>query len=93
MTLSAQYKQYVIPLLESTFKQIIGMHVEIFSRRKFDLVLAQPTVDLPSIIQKEALYCALGRCALRLKNVIPFQQWLEHTLVAEVRETNPKSVI
>ncbi|KDQ64644.1 hypothetical protein JAAARDRAFT_187954 [Jaapia argillacea MUCL 33604] len=73
MALVAQYPQYVVPLLETTFNQVIG----------------QPTVDLPSIIQKEAVYCAIGRCPTRLKDVIPFQQWLEHTLMAEARETNP----
>src|SRR6266436_5971323 len=52
----------------------------------------QPTVDLSSVIQKEALYCAIGRCASRLKDVIPFNEWLEHSLVPEARETNPKSV-
>ncbi|OBZ76700.1 Importin-11 [Grifola frondosa] len=69
MTLANQYQQYVTPLLVTTFNQIVG----------------QPTVDLSSIIQKEALYCAIGRCAHRLKDVIPFDQWLENTLVVEVR--------
>ncbi|KAH9947240.1 ARM repeat-containing protein [Amylocystis lapponica] len=73
MTLANQYHQFVVPMLETTFKQIAG----------------QPSVDLASIIQKEALYCAIGRCASRLKDVIPFDQWLEHTLAAEARETNP----
>ncbi|OAX44518.1 ARM repeat-containing protein [Rhizopogon vinicolor AM-OR11-026] len=72
MTLSSQYKDYVTPLLETTFKQTI----------------AQPTVDLASVIQKEALYCAIGRCATRLRDVIPFSQWLQHNLLAEARETN-----
>lgn len=53
---------------------------------------ALPTVDLQSVIQKEALYCAIGRCATRLHEVIPFNQWLEHSLIAEVRDTNPKLV-
>ncbi|KAG2154931.1 ARM repeat-containing protein [Suillus bovinus] len=45
MTLSSQYKVYVTPLLETTFKQII----------------AQPTVDSASVIQKEALYPIIKR--------------------------------
>ncbi|KIM90936.1 hypothetical protein PILCRDRAFT_1173 [Piloderma croceum F 1598] len=73
MTLCHQYNDYVVPLLETTFKQLVG----------------QPTVDLSSVIQKEALYCAIGRCASRLKDVIPFNEWLEHSLVPEARETNP----
>ncbi len=44
--------------------------------------------DLSSVIQKEALYCALGRCTHRLKNEIPFDQWLQHTLSVEAKEPN-----
>ncbi|KAH7931251.1 ARM repeat-containing protein [Leucogyrophana mollusca] len=73
MTLSLQYRDYVTPLLETTFKQIIAL----------------PTSDLASVIQKEALYCAIGRCAPRLKEVIPFNAWLSHNLINEARETNP----
>lgn len=72
MTLANHYHQHVTPLLETTFKQIVVQH---------------PT-DLPSVLQKEAFYCAVGRCARRMKDVIPFDQWLEHTLNAEARETN-----
>lgn len=49
--------------------------------------------DLPAIIQKEALYCAVGRCAIRLKDTIPFEEWLEKSLMAEAQETHPRSVI
>ncbi|KAF9247341.1 ARM repeat-containing protein [Melanogaster broomeanus] len=73
MTLAAQYRDYVVPLLETTFKAMIE----------------QPTVDLASVVQKEALYCAIGRCATRLRDVIPFAEWMRHKLVAEARETNP----
>ncbi|KZT19271.1 ARM repeat-containing protein [Neolentinus lepideus HHB14362 ss-1] len=72
MTLAAQYKEFVVPLMEATFKQVIS----------------QPTVDLASVVQKEAVYCAIGRCATKLKGVIPFDQWLEHTLIPESQETN-----
>ncbi|RDB22808.1 Importin-11 [Hypsizygus marmoreus] len=71
--LANQYPQFVTPLLQATFKQIA----------------AQPSVDLSGVVQKEALYCAIGRCAIRLKNVIPFEEWLESTLTAEARDTNP----
>lgn len=53
------------------------------------ICLGQQTSDLPSILQKEAMYCAIGRCANRLKDEIPFEQWLETTLLPEARETNP----
>ena len=49
-------------------------------------------MELPAIIQKEALYCAVGRCAIRLKESIPFEQWLDSTLIAEAQVTDHKSV-
>ncbi|KAN0097466.1 Armadillo-type fold [Tylopilus felleus] len=73
MTLAAQYRDYVVPLLESTFQAMIE----------------QPTVDLASIIQKEALYCAIGRCATKLRDVVPFNEWMRHKLIIEAGETNP----
>ena len=51
---------------------------------------AQTSIDLASVVHKEALYCAIGRCASRMKEVIPFNEWLEHTLASEARDTNPK---
>ncbi|KAF8663451.1 hypothetical protein AX16_001021 [Volvariella volvacea WC 439] len=73
LQLTNQYPQYATPYLDTSFKQIA----------------TQPSVDLPSVIQKEALYCAIGRCAHKMKDVIPFGQWLEHTLASEARDTNP----
>ncbi|KAH7887621.1 ARM repeat-containing protein [Phlebopus sp. FC_14] len=73
MTLASQYRDYLVPLMETTFKAAV----------------AQPTPDLQSIVQKEALYCAIGRCSTRLRDVIPFTEWMKHNLVAEARETNP----
>ncbi|KAI0693596.1 ARM repeat-containing protein [Cytidiella melzeri] len=72
MTLAQQYRQYVVPLLRASFEQIVS----------------QPATDLTSILHKEAMYCAVGRCATRLKDEIPFEQWLETTLLPESRETN-----
>ncbi|KAI0660923.1 ARM repeat-containing protein [Cubamyces menziesii] len=72
MTLATQYPQYVRPLIELTFNQIVG----------------QKSMELPAIIQKEALYCAVGRCAIRLKESIPFEQWLDSTLIAEAQVTD-----
>lgn len=57
------------------------------------IVLAQPPTDLQGIIQKEALYCAFGRCASRLKDSIPFDDWLQNTLLAEASSTNPMYVV
>ncbi|KAI0832484.1 ARM repeat-containing protein [Trametes gibbosa] len=72
MTLASQYPQFVRPLIEQTFGQVV----------------ASNSMDLPSIIQKEALYCAVGRCAIRLKESIPFEQWLNTALVAEAQVTD-----
>ncbi|KAL1944202.1 hypothetical protein VTO73DRAFT_3387 [Trametes versicolor] len=72
MTLATQYPQYVTPLIELTFNQVVG----------------QRSTDLPAIIQKEALYCAVGRCAIRLKETIPFEQWLDTTLITEAQVTD-----
>ena len=55
-----------------------------------NLNAAQMSIDLASVVHKEALYCAIGRCATRMKEVIPFDKWLEHTLASEARNTNPK---
>ncbi|KAI0650678.1 ARM repeat-containing protein [Trametes meyenii] len=72
MTMATQYPQYVRPLIEQTFNQVVG----------------QQSMALSAIIQKEALYCAVGRCAIRLKESIPFEQWLDTTLIAEVQVTD-----
>ncbi|EKM80164.1 hypothetical protein AGABI1DRAFT_120195 [Agaricus bisporus var. burnettii JB137-S8] len=72
LQLTNHYGDYVIPLLSGLFKQSA----------------VTPAVDLDSVIQKEALYCALGRCAYRLKDEIPFNQWLQHTLSHEAKEPN-----
>nr|GAT59975.1 predicted protein [Mycena chlorophos] len=45
--------------------------------------------NLQEVIQKEALYCAIGRCALKLKGKLPFEEWLQNTLAAEARSQDP----
>lgn len=42
------------------------------------------------MVQKEALYCAVGRCASRVKDVIEFEGALENIFIVEMREVNPK---
>ncbi|KAK0230961.1 armadillo-type protein [Armillaria fumosa] len=73
MHLSNQFADYVMPLLETTFKQIAS----------------QTSTDMATIVQKEALYCAIGRCALKLKAYIPFEQWAAESLVVEARSSDP----
>lgn len=72
MTLANQYRPYVVPLLRATFQQLVAL----------------PTEDLPSILQKEALYCAIGRCATKLKDEIPWDTWLTQSLLPEAQSTN-----
>lgn len=45
-------------------------------------------VTLPEIIQKEALYCAVGRCAHKLREQIHFDEWLHSNLAAEALNDN-----
>lgn len=96
ITLSNQYKDVVAPLLLATFGQVVG-RLDFSSKgvgadSQACAVIGQPTPDLASIIQKEALYCAIGRCATRLKALIPFDDWLEEHLVVESQDPNPKCV-
>lgn len=51
---------------------------------------ATPANDLTAILQREAVYCAIGRTCVRMKTVIPFNQWLQDTLIPEARSTNPQ---
>lgn len=51
--------------------------------------LATPATDLPSVLRKEALYCAIGRCAHTLKDSIQFDVWLEGSLTKEALDPRP----
>ncbi|PPQ99043.1 hypothetical protein CVT24_003603 [Panaeolus cyanescens] len=68
-----QFPEFVVPLLKSTFEAIAPL----------------PTTDLDSIVQKEALYCAVGRCANRLRDHIQFAAYLENTFHPQAHDTNP----
>jgi hypothetical protein len=94
LQLTNHYSAYIVPLLSEVFRQSAGPFVlaTFLNHKPHDLVNAViPAVDLNSVIEKEAIYCAFGRCAHRLKNEIPFDQWLQHTLAVEAKEpTNPR---
>ena len=91
MTLAQQYRQYVVPLLRASFEQVVCASGRLLSSRGYLITSpALPTTDLSSILRKEAMYCAIGRCATRLKDEIPFERWLDTTLQSEARETNPR---
>ncbi|PPR07214.1 hypothetical protein CVT26_012647 [Gymnopilus dilepis] len=73
MQLCNQFPDFVVPLLVSTFEHIAP----------------QPCTDLESVLRKEALYCAIGRCASRLKTAIDFERWMNDVFAVEARESNP----
>ncbi|KIM21025.1 hypothetical protein M408DRAFT_81094 [Serendipita vermifera MAFF 305830] len=73
MTLSNQYGDYVTPLISSYLGQVV----------------ANPATDFPSILRKEALYCAVGRCAHRLRDITGFDGWISQSLTAEALDPNP----
>ncbi|KAG9040256.1 hypothetical protein FRB95_000185 [Tulasnella sp. JGI-2019a] len=72
MTLVNQYPDFVEPLLQQLFQT----------------VLTSTPNSLDDILQREAIYCALGRCTHRLKDRINFEIWLP-VLAKEARESNP----
>ena len=91
MTLASQYKQYVAPLLAAMFDEIVGAYSlpPVSLRHSEGIVPAdRHASNLEEIIQKEAVYCAIGRCAIRLKEVIPFETWVAQRLKTEAFETH-----
>ena len=44
--------------------------------------------NLEEILLKEAVYCAIGRCAAYLEGKIPLQDWISQNLLTEAKETN-----
>ncbi|KAI6130399.1 ARM repeat-containing protein [Pisolithus croceorrhizus] len=63
MTLASQYRDYVVPLMATTFKDV-----------------QQPTTNLQSVIQKEAIYY-----------VIPFTEWTRHYLAGRGKREEPQN--
>ncbi|KAJ6486383.1 armadillo-type protein [Mycena vitilis] len=80
------------PCSERVLLQLSNQFPDVVPPLLFNLytnLACKPANDLPEIIQKEALYCAIGRCASRLKTVIPFDEWLQTTLLAEATNPSP----
>jgi hypothetical protein len=50
---------------------------------------AVPAADFPSVLRKEALYCAVGRCAHRLRELSGLDDWINQSLTAEALDPNP----
>jgi len=93
MTLSIQYDETVAPLIQSYWIQMKGENLVGVSPRLFGSLMTVPdarAVTLPEIVQKEALYCAVGRCAHKLREQINFDEWLHSNLAAEALNDNPE---
>lgn len=57
------------------------------------LYLAKPITDIASVLQKDAVYCAVGRCSHRLRNEINFDAWITESLEMEASDPRPSSRI
>jgi len=45
-------------------------------------------MDPTDSFRKEALYAALGLCCRQMKDKIPFTEWINHIVLAEVRKND-----
>lgn len=79
--------------MAGTFKEIARNSYSPFQKcLMIHFYLAKLPVSMDDIVQKEALYCAVGRCARRLKGVVEFESALETIFTVETDQTNPKYV-
>ncbi|KZT42903.1 ARM repeat-containing protein [Sistotremastrum suecicum HHB10207 ss-3] len=73
LTLTVQYRHFAVPLILAAFNQVKGTTAN----------------DLQGIVQKETMYCVVGRCASRLRGEIDFESWLRDQLVPEAQQSDP----
>ncbi|KAJ6539488.1 armadillo-type protein [Mycena capillaripes] len=85
---SEQWIFEIRPCSERVLMQLSNQFPDVVPPLLLNLYNSKLASDLPEIIQKEALYCAIGRCASKLKTMIPFDQWLQTTLVEEAKSEN-----
>ena len=90
MALANHYEAYVIPLIQSIFSSVAGETMYLCLWKHYSSLSVKPANNLDEIVQKEAVYCAIGRCATFLENKIQFQEWITLTLIPEAKDTNPK---
>lgn len=80
MTFANQYRDFVTPLLVKAFANVNGKKtlrvadILIFAEKVFQ---ERPPASLQDIVQKEAVYCAIGRCAHRLRDDLNLSSWIE----------------
>ncbi len=91
--MSNQFPEYVVPLLRTMFNELAGLFTSLIHPEcPAHWLVGQAAPDFQTLLQKEALYCAIGRCAGRLHETLPFEQWASQTLVTEAQSTDSKSV-
>ena len=90
MALANHYEAYVIPLIQSIFSSVAGEAMHLCPWKHCLCLSVKPANSLDEIVQKEAVYCAIGRCATYLENKIQFQEWIALTLIPEAKDANPK---
>ncbi|KAJ3989631.1 armadillo-type protein [Lentinula detonsa] len=82
-----QWEYELRPCSERVLMQISNQYPEYVTpllKATFAEVADKPATDI-GIPNKEALYCAVGRCCHKLKEEIPFESWVERILIAEVQ--------
>lgn len=89
VTLCNQYPEVVTPLLQAAFKDIACELAAPYLKTHLTPPTDKEMTDLQGVVQKEAIYCAIGRCCHKLKEAIPFAEWAQEILVAEATSTNP----
>jgi hypothetical protein len=91
MTLANQYREFVSPLLVKAFANVNGRKLLCMANIQFftDKSLKErPPAGLQDIVQKEAVYCAIGRCAHRLRDDLDLSSWIE---IAKEEAKNPSA--
>ncbi|KAJ3710388.1 ran binding protein 11 [Lentinula raphanica] len=82
-----QWEYELRPCSERVLVQISNQYPEYVTpllKATFAEVADKPASDI-GITNKEALYCAVGRCCGKLKGEIPFETWVSQVLIAEVQ--------
>ncbi|KAF9076797.1 ran binding protein 11 [Rhodocollybia butyracea] len=82
-----QWEYELRPCSERVLMQISNQYPEYVTpllKTTFDQVAYKPAADI-GLVNKEALYCAIGRCCQRLKEEIPFEKWMQQVLITEVQ--------
>lgn len=92
MTFCNQYKDYVVPHLCDMLSEVCSefyYFVNILAHSTIDTNPDQPTIGLEKALQKEAVYCAIGRCASRIRDALNFTDFVQVTLMHDSHNESP----